>query len=99
MFEASVVLIKQFITTHLCCRGVLCRLHGPIGDQPDGDRANSASGAQAGLADTSACMGEVRGAGEGPGPLLHSQEAPPLLQPVLPGLRPGALQGQHLRDW
>lgn len=90
--------IRQFITPHLCCRGVLCRLHGPPGDQPDGNRVDSTSGAQAGPADPSAGVGEVRGAGEGPSPLLHSQEAPPLLQPVLPGLRPGTLQGQQLRD-
>lgn len=74
-------------------------MHGPPGNQPDRNRAYSASGAQAGPADPSARLGEVRGAGEGPSALLHSQEASPLLQPVVPGLRPGALQGQQLWDW
>lgn len=86
-------------SSHLYYRCVLRGLHGPPGDQPNGNRADCASGAQAGPADPRAPLGEVPGAGESSGPLLHSQEAPPLLQTVLPGLRPGALQRQQLWDW
>lgn len=93
MSQLLCTITKHLLTSHLYSRGVLCSVHGPPGDQPDRNRADSASGAQAGPADPSARLGEVRGSGEGPGALLHSQEASPLLQPVVPGLRPGALQG------
>lgn len=82
--------------SHPCPRRVLCGVHGPAGDQPDGDGADSSPGAQAGPADACSRLGEVRGAGEGAGSLLHPPETPPVLKTVLPGVRSGPLQGQQL---
>lgn len=92
------IIIKHLVSS-LLCRCILRGLHGAAGDQPDRNRADRASRAQAGPADPCSTLGEVLGAGKSSGPLLHPQEAPPLFQTVLPGLRPGALQGQQLWNW
>lgn len=93
------MLYKTSITSFSpSCRRVLCGLHGPAGDQPDGNGSDCAPGSQAGPAAAGSPLGEVPGSGKSSCPFLHPQEAPPLFQTVLPGLRPGALQGKQLWD-